>query len=404
MSDPPQPSRRQNTGSAALINPRRSAPAGGSVALLACRAGPCAGQEFALNGAEILIGRATASDIAIPDTSVSRKHLRLRWTSEGWTATDLGSGNGTLVNGESIRGETLLHSGDLLLVGDTELTFSESWVERGEARLRRRSRMIPVSLHEDEPTPLSGTWALRGLVLLLAVLICGLGYRLVTQRRAVQARQAAAATERARQKVSAVLEDVKKLIMAGKYKAAKTRLNGVTAAEDQRALVAMYRESCAKEIPNEELLEAARTELAKDLPGSAKQALRKIPTNTLQMNLVAEVDRLVQAKLKSRLMEASEAFRRSEYQVAIDLTDDLLQGMPGNREVTDLRNDATTALRRSGKREPLSRGNFTINSSEVSAAATLPARSSIAREVLERYQNGEISAALEIADSCSTPR
>src|ERR1043165_1065563 len=96
--------------------------AGGGIKLI-CTAGPKAGQECPLIQAEVVIGRATDNAISIPDTSVSRKHLKLRRTSSGWVAMDLGSGNGTMLNGELISDETVLGNGDVLALGDTELTF-----------------------------------------------------------------------------------------------------------------------------------------------------------------------------------------------------------------------------------------------------------------------------------------
>src|SRR6185436_3937716 len=92
-------------------------------AKLVCLAGPQAGSEFVLEGDEMVIGRAAENAISIPDTSVSRKHVLLRNTGSGWAASDMGSGNGTLVNSAAIAEETQLSNGDVITLGDTELKF-----------------------------------------------------------------------------------------------------------------------------------------------------------------------------------------------------------------------------------------------------------------------------------------
>src|SRR4051794_5090782 len=109
------PARKRPTPSAApsADRPRRPAPEiGGSK--LVCSAGPSRGAEFELTDGELVIGRANDNAISIPDTSVSRKHAVLRKMQGGWAAADLGSGNGTLINGDVIAEETALCNGDVL--------------------------------------------------------------------------------------------------------------------------------------------------------------------------------------------------------------------------------------------------------------------------------------------------
>src|SRR6476659_9649184 len=129
---PQPPARRRPTSSTGLPVPsapraRRSvapAPAAApeaGVARLVCLAGPQAGSEYVLEGDEMVIGRAADNAISIPDTSVSRKHVLLRNTGSGWAASDMGSGNGTLINSSAIAEETPLSDGDVITLGDTEL-------------------------------------------------------------------------------------------------------------------------------------------------------------------------------------------------------------------------------------------------------------------------------------------
>ncbi|WP_104090638.1 DUF3662 and FHA domain-containing protein [Arthrobacter sp. GMC3] len=81
------------------------------------------GQRYSLNASSIILGRSSEADILIDDTGVSRKHLEIR-TGEGvCTAVDLGSTNGSYVNGRRLNGSTPLTDGSTITMGRTEITF-----------------------------------------------------------------------------------------------------------------------------------------------------------------------------------------------------------------------------------------------------------------------------------------
>jgi HD-GYP domain-containing protein (c-di-GMP phosphodiesterase class II) len=68
------------------------------------------------------VGRLTTSDVVIDDSSVSRQHAELAITSQGWAVRDLGSTNGTFLNGKRIgRAEQALHCGDILQFGHVSM-------------------------------------------------------------------------------------------------------------------------------------------------------------------------------------------------------------------------------------------------------------------------------------------
>ena len=69
-----------------------------------------------------IIGRSRSSVVHIPETTVSRQHARVAVTGGGQVVLhDLGSSNGTYVNGDKVEGERRLADGDRVLVGDAEL-------------------------------------------------------------------------------------------------------------------------------------------------------------------------------------------------------------------------------------------------------------------------------------------
>jgi pSer/pThr/pTyr-binding forkhead associated (FHA) protein len=65
---------------------------------------------------DVVVGRHTECDVRLPLPDVSRRHCRLQFLGGGWQVLDLGSLNGTHVNGEPVT-QTALQHGDTLKVG-----------------------------------------------------------------------------------------------------------------------------------------------------------------------------------------------------------------------------------------------------------------------------------------------
>lgn len=80
------------------------------------------GERFSL-GTHTILGRAAESDVVIDDPYVSARHAEVTRTGAGYKLRDLGSTNGTYVNGRRIWGERVLRPGDRVRLGDTILKF-----------------------------------------------------------------------------------------------------------------------------------------------------------------------------------------------------------------------------------------------------------------------------------------
>jgi pSer/pThr/pTyr-binding forkhead associated (FHA) protein len=91
-------------------------------ALLLVKRGPNAGSTFLLESDEVAAGRNPESAVFLDDITVSRAHGVFERRSDGWYIRDVGSLNGTYVNGEQVD-QTKLASGDEVQIGKFRLTF-----------------------------------------------------------------------------------------------------------------------------------------------------------------------------------------------------------------------------------------------------------------------------------------
>ena len=81
-------------------------------------------ERFPLSKPRITIGRARSSDVFLPDQWLSRHHAAIEQRLGSYYLLDLGSKNGTLLNGERVSGDRRLRDGDVITLGEHLLAFS----------------------------------------------------------------------------------------------------------------------------------------------------------------------------------------------------------------------------------------------------------------------------------------
>ena len=125
------------------------------------RSGPTVGKTFALDAQEVTIGRDAINIVAINDAEVSRKHARMELRGSAYVIQDLGSTNGTFINGTRISGMQVLNPGDtvsfgegiVLLyepVGDVNATILSS---KPPAATYQRPAPVPIPAPAPAPAP-----------------------------------------------------------------------------------------------------------------------------------------------------------------------------------------------------------------------------------------------------------
>jgi FhaA, N-terminal domain/FHA domain len=82
------------------------------------------GKRVVVGPAGATLGRGRQSDVVLNDPNVSRQHAEIRPRGGSWVLTDLGSTNGSQLNGRRIDGSEVLRSGDEIELGESVMTFT----------------------------------------------------------------------------------------------------------------------------------------------------------------------------------------------------------------------------------------------------------------------------------------
>jgi hypothetical protein len=118
------------------------------------------GGEFPLRmNREIIIGRSSDLDMVLVEDMVSRRHAKISSTDGDVYIQDMGSTNGTFVNGEKIAGRAQLHEGDRILVGTSIIkvvAVEGSVAQQSEAEARRRLEAGAQQRQQTQGRPMSG--------------------------------------------------------------------------------------------------------------------------------------------------------------------------------------------------------------------------------------------------------
>ncbi len=133
---------------------------------LVVRRGPQPNQVYELNKDIITVGRDITNDITINDPEASRHHMRFTRGAGGFTLEDLGSTNGTFVNGQRLTGAKPLSNGDMIGLGET-VTLGYEMVRGAPASASMGSEMPATAANpiarqqpqQPQQPPLQGSTA-----------------------------------------------------------------------------------------------------------------------------------------------------------------------------------------------------------------------------------------------------
>lgn len=411
------------------------APAG---AKLEVTAGPKAGTEFPLEVDEVIIGRATDATLSIPDTSVSRKHAVVRREGGGFVVADMGSGNGTIVNGEPITEDRPLSSGDVITLGDTEITFrdeSNATIARppptsrpqrrgstseapatgalvapprpNRSRPDVRARLSRAGAPDVDPEAAKKKKKLIVMVSAGVVLVLMIAVFVNLKRGQAEAKQReiAGLIGQERQEITNTFQAGKNLAAKGDWNGAKAKFEEAVAAAapgvsqfrpeghpELAEAVQNYLDRANVEIPSQEALLVAEKKLEEQALGDAAAALNKVSDNSAtatfekKKELKTKLNKLIDARMaeaRTSLMNGADQLENAR-----DISADVLKADPNHRDAKVVNEQAEAAIKERDK-APVVRPGVVVKAWEPAIA---------------RYKAGDTTAALSILDDCAARR
>ena len=160
---------------------------------LVIKTGPNPGEVYSLTKSEIFLGRDISNDIVINDAEVSRKHARMTFQEDQYILEDLGSTNGTFINGVRITKPHRLTLGETIQLGENiSMVFNASFDPDATVAVSQRPPQVaaprpvtyPPHMPSQEPTynPMPGAstskssnrlWLIGGIGCLL-IFLCAI--------------------------------------------------------------------------------------------------------------------------------------------------------------------------------------------------------------------------------------
>lgn len=395
-------------------------------------AGPKAGAEFTLSETVMTCGRSPDNHLPIPDVSVSRKHVRFtRLGDDGFTVEDLGSGNGTAVNGDTIQGPVPVKHGDEIALGDTRLQFVEVGVpvvkKKPAAKVDPDATRVPdplstraipaAKLPAARPPPPAAPapqgslppGRLRLYVAVGAVLGVLLAGAAVLKKPSDAAQAESGEADEAAQQ--GLEEQIEEATRAGLWAEVEKLLKPLAEASDDRELQEKYAHAKRSAEAQRHLAEA-QAALKDGRFVEAQQALSKISKKTEIYDAGSKLAESMNAEAARVAGDARAALTGNDRERAALLADRVLAFDPQNgvalavRQELDKTDRRAGGARKAGADAAGASGSARVRRSggdapqEAEAPAPAPSRSSTA---LAFYLQGDLGNALRAAEQSNDP-
>lgn len=276
-----------------------------------------AGEEFGLSEVENTIGRTDENFILLSDTSISRLHAKVVRQGDSYSVIDLGSSNGTRVNGKLIKALTPLKVGDRVHFGNIEFVFVDGNTHVNPADYSTSPANSGLVIHVG-----------LGVLLLLGIAVGAVVvYGFATFQKQDTTATQTLTTETIDAKVEQLLASSRKKIEQRDFQAALSQINDALALLPDHAEAQTLKASVNEEVvalnlleEGERLLERGRHEEAREtllrIGADTDAHARAIPTlkhisSSLAYKFSNEALRLSRGTKKDEWIEAHEKAKRA---------------------------------------------------------------------------------------------
>lgn len=381
------------------------------------------GREIELSGRVFNMGRGADNDLVFPDIACSRRHAVLENDGEGYTVTDLGSGNGTLVNSRRIQ-KARLADGDRIEIGNTILEFHAPGAG-GSGGAGTAPRVVtegtvttsrPAAPQESAGSPgafLAGIMAdpRKKRLFLIGCGVGGLLFLLILVKIVVGPGQPAgpspdevarAEQARAYQELNEHLTQAKLLVRDKKWREAGLEINLALKLDPENTTAKEYQRTVQRELQCAQALSTVRSFVEQKAWEQALRVVGSISSDCDQFEQAQEIRPQIESgMLEDLVQQGQEMFRNKEYAQAVLKFEEVLKRKPDHTEAQILKKQAEGELEREAAR--LARAQTPRHVVQPVKPRT-DSGSAISGQVLAFYRNGEVDKAVEKAEANGSPQ
>lgn len=271
-----------------------------------------AGEEFSLSEIENTIGRTDDNFILLSDQSISRQHAKIVRDADQYTLIDLGSSNGTRLNGKQVKGIKPLTPGDVVEFGDVEFVFTEGDVQ------------VDVTEYAGSKGAKNNAAFFGGLAVLVlfglalgGLIVYGLFWFKNNKEGAqTQTQAAATAPNSVEARAGSVLDEGKSHMRRREWTKAIASFDEVLALAPDNTEAQQLREQARHEKNADELLRKGEELSEQGRHGDAREVLAQIPKDTVAAEraqpTIEHVEKTLAHNLKNQAMRLLKESRLSK--------------------------------------------------------------------------------------------
>ena len=370
------------------------------------------GREIELTQNQVTMGRGADNDLVFPDIACSRRHCIIEQRNGDFVVSDLGSGNGTLVNGHRIQDE-VLRDGDEIEIGSTILQFNMPGAAPAaggaEVRTVTSSQPMPTGSRSGFLADLLADPRKKKLVVYGGGGVLGFLFLMLLIKAVSGPAEPPGPTPeeirrqeqiQAQQEFDEHMKEARRLVKEKNWKQAQLSIQLALKLDPQNRFALDYREFIAREVGAQTALQTARNFIEQKAWDEAIAALNQISKESEYYEEANGLKGSIEADVKDDLVAQGKALMEEKnYNQALLKFDEVLRRDPGHEAAAELKRTAeeeigkeeqrvaklaktkrrkTLSFKKRRKKEPKKKGSLT-------------------GRLLAFYKNGEIDKAIEKA-------
>ncbi|RME20102.1 MAG: FHA domain-containing protein, partial [Deltaproteobacteria bacterium] len=379
-----------------------------SLPVLVVMQGEDEGREIELVADYTSMGRGVDNDLVFPDIACSRKHAVIQREGEAYVIKDLGSGNGTIVNGRKVQ-QAVLNDGDEIKMGNTVLQFllPEAKVQHRPALSTTASAPMPAGglagwLERALPDPRTRklvAFGGGGVVALLLVLIV---VKIASSGGGDEHKQPTKEQLQAQmqKQFQQHFEAAKNFIKEKDYKNAFLEIQLGLKIRPDSTLLKQYKEHVELEMKSSSNIKQANIALAQDDLENAVKFASQVPPES---EYYKEARKLIEESRKRRLDKLAEQGRQlmeqGEFAQAILKFDEVLAQDPSHQKASLWKEQANQKLKEEEAKARRTVASRRRHSGPVRKRATSSHKKRKRGKFLDRYLAGKLDDAVIEAEA-----